>query len=92
MRPDVLDAGLNELAKENLIVKVPSTPFTITDKGVATLAALTEARRQGLETLLDGWNPSEHPELEELVRRLASSVLADDDRLLLAATPELKRP
>jgi EmrB/QacA subfamily drug resistance transporter len=92
VRPDVLDAGLNELAKENLIVKVPSTPFTITDKGVATLAALTEARRQGLETLLDGWNPSEHPELEELVRRLASSVLADDDRLLLAATPELKRP
>ena len=83
----VLDVGLGELTREHLIVNDKGSPLQITEKGHDAMSALMEARRQGLEDLLDGWSPKEHPELETLVRRLASVLLADDDRLVRAATP-----
>ena len=86
--PDgVLAAGLGELATHNLIVNPAQGPLVVTDQGRAAMAALIEARRVGLEELLEGWDPREHPELEVLVRRLATVLLADDDRLLTAARP-----
>jgi EmrB/QacA subfamily drug resistance transporter len=82
-----LSTGLGQLEAEEMVDIVEGSPIRITAKGRATMAALTEARRAGLEELLDGWDPSEHPELETLVRRLADSLMADDDRLVEAATP-----
>ena len=49
---------------------------------------LTEARRNGLTELLEGWNPEEHPEIIEMVKDLAHSLLADDERLVADAMPE----
>jgi hypothetical protein len=35
--------------------------------------------------LLEGWNPEEHPEVMDLIHRLAAALLADDDKLLADA-------
>ena len=51
------------------------------------LDKLTEARRSGLTELLEGWNPEEHPEVIEMVKDLAHSLLADDERLVADAMP-----
>jgi hypothetical protein len=49
---------------------------------------LTEARRSGLTELLEGWNPEEHPEVIDMVKHLAASLLADDERLVADALPQ----
>jgi len=87
VRPETLSTGLGELEGASLIIRKPSAPLEVTDAGREVMGQLTEARRAGLEELLEGWNPTEHPELEALVRRLADSLMADDDKLLLDATP-----
>ena len=85
VRPETLSTGLGELEDAALIVRRPTSPLEVTDAGRVVMDQLTEARRAGLEDLLEGWNPAEHPELEALVRRLAGILMADDDKLLLAA-------
>ena len=57
--------------------------------GTAALEKLTEARRAGLTELLEGWNPEEHPEIIEMVKDLAHSLLADDKRLVADAMPRV---
>jgi hypothetical protein len=59
----------------------------LTAAGSLALNRLTEARRAGLTELLEGWNPEEHPEVVELVKQLAHSLLADDVRLVADAMP-----
>ena len=59
----------------------------LTAAGTQALDKLTEARRRGLTELLEGWNPEEHPEVIELVKQLAHSLLADDERLVADAMP-----
>jgi len=59
----------------------------LTTAGTTALDKLTEARRRGLTELLEGWNPEEHPEVIELVKELAHSLLADDERLVADAMP-----
>ncbi len=61
---------------------LPDERVLITGEGRAAIDQLTEARRAGLSDLLDGWDPDQHPELTELVRNLAQSLLADDEKLL----------
>lgn len=85
----MLSVGLRELRDHGLVAGSGEQAITVTEDGRRVMTALTEARRQSLEELLAGWNPQEHPELEDLVRRLAAVVMADDDRLLRAATPSL---
>ena len=85
--PDVFAAGLASLVDEGLVTREPSGSLEITEQGTSVMSQLVEAQRASLEELLDGWDPTEHPELEALVRRLATSLLADDDRMLKAATP-----
>jgi hypothetical protein len=34
---------------------------------------------------LEGWDPEAHPEVLDMVRRLAKALLADDDKLLADA-------
>ena len=60
----------------------------LTAAGTAALDKLTEARRRGLTELLEGWNPEEHPEIIEMVKDLAHSLLADDERLVADAMPQ----
>ena len=91
VRPETLATGLGELEAAALIVRRPATALEVTAEGRVVMERLTEARRAGLEDLLEGWNPSDHPELETLVRRLAGILMADDDKLLVAATPD-RRP
>jgi alanine-alpha-ketoisovalerate/valine-pyruvate aminotransferase len=59
----------------------------LTSAGSDALEKLTEARRSGLTELLEGWNPEEHPEVIQLVKDLAHSLLADDERLVADAMP-----
>ena len=58
--------------------------------GTTALERLTEARRAGLTELLEGWNPEEHPEIIEMVKDLAHSLLADDERLVADAMPHVR--
>ncbi len=60
----------------------------LTTTGTAALDKLTEARRSGLTELLEGWNPEEHPEIIEMVKHLAQSLLADDERMVADAMPQ----
>ena len=83
----VLHSGVTELSSKEMISEESGGGLVITARGTETMALLVEARRASLEDLLEGWDPTEHPELEVLVRRLAVSVMADDDRLLKAALP-----
>ncbi len=59
----------------------------VTARGAEAMERLTEARRSGLTELLEGWNPEEHPEVIEMVKDLAHSLLADDERLVADALP-----
>ncbi len=59
----------------------------VTPRGTEAMVRLTEARRSGLTELLEGWNPEEHPEVIEMVKDLAHSLLADDERLVADAMP-----
>jgi DNA-binding MarR family transcriptional regulator len=61
--------------------------LALTPTGLAAIDRLTEARRNGLTELLEGWNPKEHPEVIAMVKDLASSLLADDERMLNDAIP-----
>jgi len=43
-----------------------------------------EARRQGLEQMLSGWSPEEHPDLGQMLTRLSRDLLGEDaDRHLI---------
>jgi EmrB/QacA subfamily drug resistance transporter len=57
----------------------------VTATGDQAIEQLTAARRAGFNELLEGWDPEAHPEIEDLVRRLARVLLADDDKLLADA-------
>ena len=61
--------------------------LALTPTGLAAIDRLTEARRNGLTELLEGWNPQEHPEVIDMVKHLANSLLADDERMLEDAVP-----
>jgi hypothetical protein len=61
----------------------------LTEGGRGALEKLTEARRAGLTELLEGWNPEEHPEIIAMVKDLAHSLLADDERLVADAMPHV---
>ena len=61
--------------------------LVLTASGRAALEALTTARQQSMNELLEGWDPEAHPEVEEMIRQLAKSLLADDDKLLAEARP-----
>ena len=64
----------------------------MTALGHDAIDRLQAARRAGLTELLEGWDPEDHPEIGDMVRRLAHALLADDEKLLADAThdrPEL---
>jgi DNA-binding MarR family transcriptional regulator len=85
IRPAV--AGLVEAGMVAEVHRGPERDVALTPVGLAAIDRLTEARRKGLTELLEGWNPQEHPEVIDMVKHLASSLLADDERMLDDALP-----
>jgi DNA-binding MarR family transcriptional regulator len=59
--------------------------LVLTQVGHQAIERLTAARRASMTELLEGWDPEAHPEVLELVRELAHSLMADDDKLLAEA-------
>jgi EmrB/QacA subfamily drug resistance transporter len=86
----IIQPGVDGLVSAGMIrehQRGPDCDLHLTDAGTQALDKLTEARRRGLTELLEGWNPEEHPEVIELVKQLAHSLLADDERLVADAMP-----
>ena len=80
IRPAV--AGLVEADMVAEIHRGAERDLALTPTGLAAIDRLTEARRNGLTELLEGWNPQEHPEVIAMVKDLAGALLADDERML----------
>ncbi|WP_131742703.1 MFS transporter [Actinomadura roseirufa] len=67
--------------------------LAITPSGRATAERLFAARREGLAEHVAGWSPEEHPELADLLTRLAQASLGDDsDGAVLKASPAQEGP
>ena len=87
--PERIAEGVDALVGAQLISKteVPAgCELVLTELGDDAISRLQAARRAGLTELLEGWDPEAHPEIGDMVRRLAHELLADDDRLLADAT------
>jgi DNA-binding MarR family transcriptional regulator len=90
--PSIIQPGLDGLVAAGMIrehQRGADRDLHLTFAGTQALEKLTEARRRGLTELLEGWNPEEHPEVIELVKQLAHSLLADDERLVADAMPRV---
>ncbi len=90
-----VDAGLIEPAVDGLLragmveerTRGEECEFRLTPTGRTAMDRLTEARRAGLTQLLEGWNLEEHPEVIDMVKEMAHSLLADDERMVADAMP-----
>jgi DNA-binding MarR family transcriptional regulator len=80
-------AGLVAAGMVEEVTRGDTCGLALTPTGLSAIDRLTEARRSGLTELLEGWNPEEHPEVIDMVKNLASSLLADDERLVHDAMP-----
>ncbi len=88
--PSIIQPGVDGLVSAGMIrehQRGDDCDLHLTTSGTQALEKLTEARRRGLTELLEGWNPEEHPEVIELVKQLAHSLLADDESLVADAMP-----
>ncbi len=84
-----IEPGVHSLVRDRLVEEVnpdgDGCTLVLTPSGTDAIERLTEARRASMTDLLEGWNPEDHPEVIELIHRLAASLLADDDKLLAEA-------
>ena len=90
--PDLIQPGVDGLLAAGMVEerrRGAECDLYLTPAGTDALEKLTEARRIGLTELLEGWNPEEHPEIIEMVKDLAHSLLADDERLVADAMPHV---
>jgi DNA-binding MarR family transcriptional regulator len=69
-----LDEHLDELRRQGFVE--PGETLALSESGRAGYERLVAVRRAGLRTLLDGWNPDEHPELRRLIDELARDLVA----------------
>jgi EmrB/QacA subfamily drug resistance transporter len=85
--PEIIAPAIAELRGKGYVAAAGADGhgLALTDRADEAIEKLTAARRAGLTELLEGWDPAAHPELEELVRRLARELLADDEKLLADA-------
>ena len=73
---------------ESGYVKREQDALAITASGRLVADRLFAARRDGLRRHVDGWEPEEHPELADVLTRLAEASLGDDaDGVLLRRAP-----
>jgi DNA-binding MarR family transcriptional regulator len=83
--PKRIEEGIDALVQKGLVDMDPGPgecEFTLTERGQDAIVRLETARRAGLTELLQGWDPEVHPEIGDMVRRLARDLLADDEKLL----------
>ena len=83
--PAILEPAVAALTGAGLVAESPGPGglgLRLTAAGEDAVGRLAAARRQGLTELLEGWDPESHPEVVEMVRRLAQELLVDDDKLL----------
>jgi EmrB/QacA subfamily drug resistance transporter len=88
--PALIEPGVEGLVSAGMIEerhRGVECDLHLTRSGTTALERLTDARRSGLTELLEGWNPEEYPEVVEMVKQLAHSLLADDERLVADAMP-----
>lgn len=71
VEPERLRVALAELEANGMM-----SGTLLTAEGTQTLARLTEAGRAWLCSLVEGWEPEDHPDLDEKLRRVASDVVA----------------
>ncbi len=88
--PAELEPAVDALKAAGMVEQEPQESgghLVLTPSGRAAIDALTTARHQSMNELLEGWDPEAHPEVEEMIRHLAKSLLADDDKLVAEARP-----
>jgi len=88
----IIEPGIEGLVAGGMVEEVTrgtECDLALTPVGQAAIERLKEARRSGLTELLEGWSPEEHPEVIEMVKNLASSLLADDTQLVQDAIPRV---
>ena len=89
----LIEVGLQHLIGAGFIAEDAMTGGSgdrrlhLTASGSDAVDRLTAARRAGLTELLDGWDVRAHPEVAAMVSRLATALLADDDKMLADARP-----
>ena len=87
--PQRIEEGIESLVKKGFVKmteELGECEFSLTEQGLDAIARLEASRREGLTELLEGWDPETHPEIGEMVRQLAHELLADDKKLLAAAS------
>jgi DNA-binding MarR family transcriptional regulator len=93
--PERIEPGVDSLVLAGLVDERVQTgrerEFQLTPSGRVAMEQVTEARRQGLTKMLEGWNPEEHPEVIAMVKELARALLVDDERMLADALPATAR-
>jgi EmrB/QacA subfamily drug resistance transporter len=70
-------AALSGLQRAELVAGDHGRPVELTDAGRESHDRLVAARREGLQELLDGWDPERHPDIRRLLDRLARELVSD---------------
>jgi DNA-binding MarR family transcriptional regulator len=86
--PQRLEDGIDSLVAADMLERSDGTEhcsLSLTDSGRDAIDRLTAARRASMTDLLAGWDPEAHPEIIDMVRHLATELLADDNKLLADA-------
>ena len=66
-----------DLERHGLVETTDRGTIALTPAGLASHERLVEAKCAGLRELLDGWEPSDHPEIEQMIDRLARDVVSE---------------
>ena len=72
-----LDRPLGSLCHDGYAQAEDGGPIVLTATGEASYEKILEARRSGLRELLDGLEPADHPELQQLVERLGRDLVRE---------------
>ena len=81
-----------ELVGGGLVTDAGGGRLEPTGDGRVAMERLETVRRDRLTDLLRGWDPEAHPEVVEMVRRLAHALLVDDEKLLAVARDAVGGP
>jgi EmrB/QacA subfamily drug resistance transporter len=88
VEPERLEDGIDSLVAAGMLERSDGTErcsLSLTHSGRDAIERLTGARRASMTDLLAGWDPEAHPEIVDMVRHLATELLADDNKLLADA-------
>jgi len=88
VEPQRLEGGVDSLVSAGMLQRTDGSDgcnLVLTPPGLQAIDRLNAARRDSMTELLEGWDPEAHPEVLDMVRRLAKALLADDDKLLADA-------